>query len=101
MNYTELISLLEKHYKEDVSEFAYHDPKKPELLTEEIGEMVEVDQHGGEGEGEDWWSVKHFPKHNIYVKVSGFYQSYNGTDFDGWEDCKEVKPQTKTITVYE
>lgn len=53
------------------------------------------------GEGSNWFSVKHFIDHDVYIKVSGFYTSYNGCDFDGWEDCSEVFPQQKTITVYE
>lgn len=100
MNYKELIGLLEKHY-ENLEYFAYDDPQKPKLITEEIGEMVEVAQKGGEGEGDEWYAVKHFPKHDIYVRIDSFYASYNGTTFDGWEDCKEVKPIEKTIKVYE
>lgn len=110
MNYEELISALKAHYesqKEDerdyedgISEFAYS--SSCDNVTDEIGEMKEVEQHGGEGEGENWWSVKYFPKHDIYVKISGYYASYDGTSFDGWEDdCKQVKPIEKTVTVYE
>lgn len=63
---------------------------------------VEVDQYGGEGQGDSWWSVKYFPEHNVYIKVDGWYQSYNGTEFcDGWDCCSEVFPVEKTITVYE
>ena len=61
----------------------------------------EVDQYGGEGQGDDWWSVKYFPEHDVYIKVSGFYASYDGTSFNGWDDCSEVRPIQKTITVYE
>ena len=61
----------------------------------------EVEQYGGEGKGEDWYSVKYFPKYDIYIRVDGWYQSYNGTEFhSGWDCCKEVRPQQKTITVY-
>ncbi len=65
-----------------------------------LGEMEEVDQYGGEGQGDTWYSVKFFPKHNVYIKVNGWYQSHSGTDFNGWEDCNEVSPKEKTITVY-
>jgi len=66
-----------------------------------VGEWKEIAQHGGEGEGENWYSVKYFPDHDVYLKVSGQYYSYDGTHFDGWDKVKEVKPQEKTITVYE
>jgi len=62
----------------------------------------EVDQYGGEGKGDTWWSIKYFPDHDVYLRVYGYYQSYNGTEFyDGWGCVSEVKPQQKTITVYE
>lgn len=45
-----------------------------------------VDKHGGEGEGEDYWSVYKFTHGTdiVYVKFSGSYQSYSGSDYDEW-----------------
>ena len=42
--------------------------------------------------------VFHFTDHDIYVQFKGHWSSYSGVQF---ESCKEVKPITKTITVYE
>ena len=65
-----------------------------------LGEIEEVYQHGGEGEGDHWESVKHFKDHGIYIQTVGRYSSYYGTDFDdGYGE--EVKPKEKTITIYE
>lgn len=64
-----------------------------------LGEIVEIEQYGGEGQGERWWTVKHFVDHDVYLKTSGHYSSYNGTDFYDWG--KEVKPVIKTVTVFE
>ena len=62
----------------------------------------EVDQEGGEDEGSHWHSVKYFKDHDVYIKVTGWYSSYHGTDFEDWDEaCDEVRPQQKTITVYE
>lgn len=62
----------------------------------------EIDNYGGEDCGSTWYSVKYFPKHDIYIRVDGYYSSYHGTDFDeGWNCCSEVRPIEKTITVYE
>ena len=72
-------------------------------LTESLGfgKMVEVDSYGGEGQGDTWYSVKHFVDHDVYIRVNGYYTSYEGTSFDGgWACCSEVKPVEKTITVY-
>jgi len=45
-----------------------------------------VDNHGGEGEGDDYWSVYKFTHgtDSVYVKFSGSYQSYHGSDYDEW-----------------
>ena len=94
MTAKEIIAVLEKNMS--VSEFAYDDFDSVELG---LGEYEEVDQHGGEDEGSDWWSVKYFKDHDVYIKVSGFYSSYSGTEFEGYGF--EVKPKEKTITVYE
>jgi len=49
-------------------------------------EYTHVDNHGGEGEGEDYWSVYQFTHgtETVYVKFSGSYQSYDGSDYDEW-----------------
>lgn len=78
-----------------VERFAYGDFDSPEG----VGEWTEVYQYGGEGEGDHWESVKHFTDHDVYIRTTGYYQSYCGTDFyDGYGT--EVKPQQKTVTVY-
>lgn len=67
-----------------------------------VGEFKQVEQYGGEGEGETWHVVYYFVEHDVYIRVDGFYQSYDGTEFyDGWGCCREVRPKEKTITVYE
>lgn len=65
-----------------------------------LGIVEEVKQRGGEGQGETWYSVKHFKDHDVYIRTDGFYSSYNGTDFD-YGIGTVVTPQEKVITVYE
>ena len=80
-----------------VSDFAWGDIANP---LENIGKWKEVEQEGGEGQGDHWHSVKFFEDHNLYIETTGFYSSGNGTDFyNGYGT--EVKPVEKTITVYE
>lgn len=99
MNYQEILSELDKQGI-DVVDFAYGDMPNP---LPNIGSWKEVYQQGGEGRGEDWQSVKHFPEQNVHIKISGFYSSYDGLDFDGGiSDCsEEVKPVDRMVTVYE
>ena len=66
---------------------------------EVLGPWEEVAQKGGEDEGSEWYSVKHFSKYDVFVRIDGYYSSYNGTNFE--DDIYEVKPVEKTVTVYE
>lgn len=64
-----------------------------------LGEFVQVDQYGGEGDGSTFYSIVHFKDHDIYLRWDGWYASY-----DGWyleSPPTEVKPKTKQITVFE
>ncbi len=58
-----------------------------------------MDNHGGEGEGEDYWSVYKFTsgKDKVFVKFSGWYQSYNGSEFD---EFFFVTPREVMVTQY-
>lgn len=85
----------------DVAHFAYED-YDPLLLINQLGTIKEVDQYGGEGMGGTWYSVRHFVNYDTYIKISGFYSSYDGVDFGTYKQCmKIVTPKEKTITIYE
>lgn len=95
MTAKEILEVVES--KMSIEAFAYDDFDKKELG---LGEVVEIQQYGGEAYGDHWESVKHFKDHAVYIRTVGFYSSYNGTEFyDGYG--KEVKPKEKTITIYE
>lgn len=62
-------------------------------------ELVDTDDSDCDGYNEvPIWRVYYFKTHDVYVKVFGFWTSSSGSEF---EKMKEVKPITKTITVYE
>ena len=58
------------------------------------------DNYGGEGMGDQYWSVYSFTKdgETVYCKFDGWYQSYNGAEFN---ERLWVTPKEKTVTVYE
>lgn len=58
-----------------------------------------VDNYGGEGEGEDYWSIFKFTQESasVYVQFNGSYQSYNGADFD---EFFFVKPKAVVVTQF-
>lgn len=81
-----------------LEEFAYEDYDSEELG---LGEVEEIHQEGGEGQGDHWESVKYFKDHDVYIKITGFYSSYEGTEFESWDDCENVRPKTVEVVVYE
>lgn len=92
----EIINNRLKELEVRYSEFAYGDfPDNDEIL----GTHKVIKKHGGEGQGDEWYAVRYFDKYDVYVRIDGFYSSYNGTDFEN--DWYEVKPKEVQITVYE
>jgi hypothetical protein len=82
--------------KLSVDEFGYGDFDFDELG---LGKITTVDHYGGEGKGEEYWTVYHFKDHDVYIRIDGFYSSYCGVEFyDGYG--YEVRPIEKTIIIY-
>jgi len=74
--------------KLNVEEFGYGDFNF-DLLG--LGGIKVVDEYGGEGQGDDYWTVYHFVDHDVYIRVEGWYSSYNGAEFDNYGF--EVRPE--------
>jgi hypothetical protein len=91
MKAEEIISKIREIY-----DFIYEYSKQKENL----GEIEIIHSVGDcEGGGDHAEKVFFFKEHNCYIRITGFYSSYHGTD---WEyDWTEVFPKEKTITVYE
>lgn len=60
-----------------------------------------VAEHGGEGEGDQYWVVVSISDGltTRYFRKDGWYASYDGGYLDG--DTTEVKPQERLVTFYE
>lgn len=66
-----------------------------------LGEYKIVHKTGGEDKGSNWSKVFHFPDHNSYIKVVGYYQSYSGTEFEEWDEAVGiVTPKEVTVIKY-
>ena len=95
MTSTELIEKIKKLTCDNESFFAYEMDE-----TEELGKAPIVDEEGDcEGGGDYSMVIRYFENFGIYIKETGYYSSYHGTDWNN--DFEEVKPVQKTITVYE
>lgn len=80
------------------------------LIIEEVqsdfGELIgkgitfeNVDSYGGEGKGEDYWSVYKFTLDNevCWIRFDGWYSSYNGGEYSKFSF---VKPKEVVVTRY-
>lgn len=110
MNAQELIELLNK-YKitpdliDELGEFPNGDDPLDELdiskdELKKFGEVILVESQGGEGQGDSCSLTLWFKDFNIYLKVLGYYSSYEGKDYSGYV-WYEVKPVERTVTFYE
>jgi hypothetical protein len=92
----------QEEFNEKMEAFAYSGRYiTSEEIDPEIGEFEEVAKYGGVDKGSTWYSVKHFKDHDVYIRVDGYYTSYDGVSFDSWEDCVSVvEPKQKTIIEY-
>lgn len=65
----------------------------------ELGPIKVVDKYGGEDCGSEYYKVYYFEEHDVYIRIEGWYSSYDGANFDDYGSV--VRPAQKTITVYE
>lgn len=69
-------------------------------IWDSLGHVETVHSEGDcEGGGEHSEKVLYFAEHEIYIRITGFYSSYDGTDW--YDEMSQVYPKKKTITVYE
>lgn len=93
-NYNKILEILDKH---DISASILADNYN---LPNELGVVERVDHYGGEGQGELYYDVLYFKDFDVYVKIRGYYYSYDGIEY--YDDAiSEVKPVKKEITVFE
>lgn len=68
--------------------------------ADELGLTVDfVDSFGGEGQGNDYWSVYSFTDGDnvVYVQFDGWYASYNGSEYSEWFF---VEPKQVVVTKF-
>jgi hypothetical protein len=68
-------------------------------LTDNNIKFEHKENYGGEGMGEDYWSVYKFTDDTdeVFVKFEGWYQSYNGSEY---EEYYFVNPKQVMVTQY-
>lgn len=72
---------------------------KEGLKQRGLTKVESVDSYGGEGQGDTYYNVYEFSdgKECVFVKFNGWYQSYNGSEYQEWFF---VEPVEVTSTEY-
>lgn len=78
--FKEIVEILKE--KVDLIQWCYDDFDKEEL-EKELGSFERIEEHGGEGEGQNYYTIDYFKEHNVYVKLQASYYSYHGVETEG------------------
>lgn len=75
------------------------------ITQEEYDEFVNlfgknelVEDFGGEGQGDSYYNVFHFPNANIWIQFDGYYASHYGSEY---QNMFEVEPKEVKVIQYE
>lgn len=85
----------EDYYGHDNEDGDYVDEDSMKALMKEFGSINSPESYGGEGEGETYYVVVYFKKHDVLMKLDAHYQSYDGTDWS-YTEFKEAMKVPKT-----
>lgn len=99
--YTEILTytfnpyVLEKKYGNTEGRYYF---KIKDILEDNFGE-VEVVKHSSFIDGEKCYGIIHFKDHNVYIKLDGYFSSYD--DADWCKDIVEVFLKEKVVYHFE
>ena len=70
-----------------------------QVLTDNSITFGMIDCYGGEGQGDDYWSVYEFTDGTqiVLIKFDGWYASYQGSTYNEFYEVKSIE---KTIVVF-
>jgi hypothetical protein len=91
-----------EYFNGDIIQEVYSYYNTDGIIQPEGYTIEEEEQFGGEGQGDNYFIVVSIKENNsgekIYVRFNGYYDSWNGTEWDGWDF---VKPIEVTVTKWE
>lgn len=78
--------------REDVFESAEDIDEEGEFKDEfaKLGKIEMIEHFGGEGKGDDYYTVYYFEDHDVYISFDGWYASHHGSEYN---DMSEVRPK--------
>ena len=85
-----------EQYEDELDEFDGDE----KLYLESIGLPTEYKEVAGRSDTSEFWSVVHFPVEDIYIKITGTYDSYGQYDHYYDDKVTQVFPKQVTKTIY-
>jgi len=86
---------------DDLSEDEDVDYDSKESYLESVGLPTNFKQVAGRCDTSEFWSVIHFPEEDVYIKITGRYDSYGQYEHDYHQKVTQVFPKQVTTTVYD
>lgn len=75
-----------------------------EILEEEYaieaGQLHVTDQHGGEGQGDEWYIVVQVGNTDDYFRLNAYYSSYDGIDYS-CASLDKVQPYEEMVVKWQ
>jgi hypothetical protein len=72
-----------------------------EAYLESLNLPTEYKIVAGRSDTSEFWSVIHFPVEDVYIKITGTYDSYGQYEHDYDDKVTQVFPKQVTQTVYD
>ena len=81
----EVQELFETEFNVDMDEYRKYDIPYSDFENENYKVESEVDEYGGEGQGEEYWLVSRVldkrTEEVFFIRFDGYYTSWDGTDW--------------------
>lgn len=94
----QIIEILKKEI--EPHEFGHNELDLKKIKSLGLGECTVVYDERDGAEFDVSTMVQHFKDHDVYILLSGYYSSQDGSDFSD-DDYRIVRPKEKTIIIYE
>jgi len=105
LNKEQLKPIIERFWKENK-----YRCESPDGLSDKKGVTIDnytlyfVEDFGGEGMGDSAWVIYKLVNNKdltaSYIQYDGYYSSYDGTDWESWNEFSVVEPVDVVITQY-
>lgn len=97
----EVIELFKNEFDVDLEDYSSYEVQYSSYDSENYSCRSEVDDYGGEGQGEERWNISRIvdkrTREVFFIRFDGYYESWNGSDWSNNDWCVVVPKEVKVI----